>query len=433
MGTIIWFMSLVLSGIILDTGGGRAPAGDEGSPVKVVVSPARRLPGERVGFEPVVAADGSGRVVTVGMIHQDGQLSVWKSENGGKTFTAPRPLLPEFGHQPAADPTLVAVKGQFYLCFMFHEPGKRGMDGCVLRSADGGKIWNRVHRFSAGDADIDRPILAISPSGRHAAIVCTGAVATQFSSDGGVHWVSAPASYSKNIPGPVPYSLVIDDRGRTTVSYMAYARPYYRLKTAFTRDGGKTWLTHDLGPQCERGESSAAEDAAGAMMQFSGAALALDGAGAVHALAAQPEGHGQPRQVWYRSARDGGSWSKPVQLSSGTTPTKFYPALAAAGTRLHATWVECQDGWCQVCYRGSLDGGKTWSRLIHVSRPERASVLMTDKGFRVFSGHYMGVAEDGRGLSHIVWGVAGHAPRNQPRPGELWHASVRLVDGAGAE
>jgi len=120
-----------------------------------------------------------------------------------------------------------------------------------------------------------------------------------------------------------------------------------------------------------------------------------------------------------------------MQLSSSEATTKFYPAVAAAGTRVHAIWGECQDGWCRVCYRGSADGGKSWSSVINVSKPGRASDLMTDKGFRTFAGHYMGVADDARGAAHIVWGVqAPHHPLNQPGKGELWHASVRLVDEA---
>jgi hypothetical protein len=212
---------------------------------------------------------------------------------------------------------------------------------------------------------------------------------------------------------------------------MRYERLYYRLKLAFTRNGGKTWLAHDLGLQIERGATSAEEEAAGVLMYASGAALALDGTGTVHALAAQPAGQGQLRHVWYRNSRDGDSWSKPMQLSSSGTAIKFYPAIAAAGTRVHAIWVECQDGWCQVCYRGSADGGKSWSSLIHVSKPGRASELMADKGFRTFAGHYLGVADDGRGGAHIVWGVTTpHQPLNQPGDGELWHAAVRLVDVA---
>jgi hypothetical protein len=51
---------------------------------------------------------------------------------------------------------------------------------------------------------------------------------------------------------------------------------------------------------------------------------------------------------------------------------------------------------------------------------------MTEKGFRNFSGHYMGIAEDGRGVAHIVWGVMKRGLLKGGE-GEIWHASLRLV------
>jgi len=51
---------------------------------------------------------------------------------------------------------------------------------------------------------------------------------------------------------------------------------------------------------------------------------------------------------------------------------------------------------------------------------------MAERGFRTFSGHYMGVAEDGQGLAHIVWGVMKQG-LTKSGEGEIWQASVRLV------
>ncbi len=158
----------------------------------------------------------------------------------------------------------------------------------------------------------------------------------------------------------------------------------------------------------------------------SGVALAQDGEGTVHALSAQRQDKGDQIDVWYRSSQDGDSWSKPVKLSSSRAAIKGFPAFTAAGTRVHAIWLECEEGWCRVCYRGTLDGGKTWSEPVTVSKPGRPSALMTERGFRTFSGHYMGVAEDGKGLAHIVWGVMKQG-LIKAGEGEIWHASVRLV------
>src|SRR5438046_6509666 len=103
---------LVLSGIVIWNACGRAPAADEHNTIRAVVSPAQRLPGNRVGFEPVVAADGDGRVVAVASSFQGQGLLVWRSEDSGKTFASPQPaIVPENAVLHQGDPPLRAVGG----------------------------------------------------------------------------------------------------------------------------------------------------------------------------------------------------------------------------------------------------------------------------------------------------------------------------------
>jgi hypothetical protein len=70
-----------------------------------------------------------------------------------------------------------------------------------------------------------------------------------------------------------------------------------------------------------------------------------------------------------------------------------------------------------------MDAGKKWSDRVALSKPGKATQLMTMKGFRTFSGHYFGVADDGRGTAHVVWAVAGDQAKQR---GEVWHTTVRL-------
>jgi hypothetical protein len=64
---------------------------------------------------------------------------------------------------------------------------------------------------------------------------------------------------------------------------------------------------------------------------------------------------------------------------------------------------------------------------VAVSKPDKATDLLTDKGFRTYSGHYLGVADDGRGTAHIVWAIrAPSETGDPPTKGEVWHAVVRL-------
>ena len=198
----------------------------------------------------------------------------------------------------------------------------------------------------------------------------------------------------------------------------------YGQALGVTADGGRTWRRHDLGRLTDQSVSPI-EESAEIYLQASQVGLAWDGAGAFHVLSAHKAGDGKPVEVRYRRAADVARWTEPVVLSVGHAELRGYPAIVASGPRVHAAWLECEGGWCNVRYRGSSDGGRTWSEAVSLSRPGRATGLLTDRGFRRYSGHYLGVAEDGRGAAHVVWAVRG--PREgPPARGEVWHAIVRL-------
>jgi hypothetical protein len=349
---------------------------------------------------------------------------VWTSADRGKTFALPQPTLPSpEALQHEGDPVLQAVGNQFFLTFFAKHPKKRGIDGYLLNSTDGGKTWEKVHTFSGGKGDVDRPICAFSPNGRRAAHFCTGRIEAMFSPDGGTTWAPTPHPIFPPNQTCLPQGLTINDKRRAIFSYID---PNKKFELAVTEDVGKTWRRHRFGSLTERHRVEPPEmQAAGVTMWASGVALAQDATETVHALSAQRAEKGDSVDVWYRSSKDGDSWSKPTHLSSSRAAIKAHPAIAAAGTRVHGIWLECEERWCRVRYRGSLDGGKTWSQQIIVSKPGRPSELMTEKGFHWFSGHYMGIAEDGRGVAHIVWGV-GKPGLLKEGEGEIWHASLRL-------
>src|SRR5262249_34347990 len=156
----------------------RAATSEQPSKPKVETSPGRRLPGEVADFEPVVAADAEGQVVVaaIGPLgNNDTGVFLWSSADGGKTFGRPQPALPA-PEQPGdrrcqADPCLrTAGPGRFVLSLMGKRTKEAGTNVFVSRSEDGGKTWKSAGEIAAGEFDADRPILAVSPSGRRAAL-----------------------------------------------------------------------------------------------------------------------------------------------------------------------------------------------------------------------------------------------------------------------
>jgi hypothetical protein len=428
--TAVWGVVLLLVGVCakaeLEAAEARAP--------KVEARAAQRLGGKYSGFEPAVAADNDGHIVVTAMDGFTQRAVVWTSADAGKTFSSPHfPLPPPDERTRQGDLTVQSAgRGVFFLSLMAtRAPAEPGMFAYLLRSDDSGRTWKAARQLSAPRWDVDRPILAVSPNGRRAAVVFhggggPGTLQVLFSSDGATTWTAAPVLLVGPKIGANPYSIVIDDQGRTIVGYESIRNQSYWLELGITEDGGKTWRHHDFGRLGAKiVEMDPQEEAAGVFGMFSGVALAQDGTATLHAMFARRGASGNQADVWYRRSTDAKAWSEPVRISSGRAPIKVFPALAASGTRVHAIWLECDDGWCRVCYRGSADSGKTWSELVTLSKPEQATSLVTQKGFRAFAGHYMGIAEDGRGTAHAVWAVSGGRGESA-QPGEVWHASVQL-------
>jgi hypothetical protein len=87
--------------------------------------------------------------------------------------------------------------------------------------------------------------------------------------------------------------------------------------------------------------------------------IAAGPAGAVHVVFYDNRTGSQ--QIYYkRSADSGSTWSPDTLLSNGTG-LKAEPAVAAAGSCVHAVWEDRGGGYnAGVCYRRSTDAGVTW-------------------------------------------------------------------------
>jgi hypothetical protein len=185
-----------------------------------------------------------------------------------------------------------------------------------------------------------------------------------------------------------------------------------------TKDAGKTWKDSYL----ETYPHSQIREEVNWLGASPGMALALDGSGAAHAVYCYPARNKKDYRLLYRRSTDLETWSDPVSLSSGDADNcRGFPAITAAGDRVHVTWMERSGGLFNVWYRGSIDRGKHWSKPIRLSRPERPTELLTAEGFKEPGGHYMGLAEDGRGTAHAAWGVG-----QGNSSGEIWHCAIRL-------
>jgi photosystem II stability/assembly factor-like uncharacterized protein len=393
-----------------------------------VAGPARRLPGLYRAFEPSVAADPRGRVLIAAINRTQDKwkmypepLIAWCSGDRGVTWSEPRSM----GSDPVWDVWLQADPRNGFLAAYIQPQGYP--KALFRRSEDGGQTWKEARVLGL---NADKTVLAVSPSGSRLAVAfIKGPVAAVLRSDDrGEHWQRIPRILAGGAVTPTMTisGLVVNDDGAIVAAWTlrgasAFSpedpKSAHKLVVSTTKDAGKTWMDLQLASYAD-----AQVMEGGWLWASPGVALALDGSGAAHVVYCYPAGDKKDYRLLYRRSMDLQAWSDPVPLSSGDADNfRGFPAIAAAGDRVHVTWMERSGGLFNVWYRGSADGGKHWSKPLRLSRPERPTDLLTAAGFKEPGGHYMSLAEDGRGTAHAAWGVG-----QGNSSGEIWHCAVRL-------
>jgi hypothetical protein len=82
-------------------------------------------------------------------------------------------------------------------------------------------------------------------------------------------------------------------------------------------------------------------------------------------------------------------------------------------TRSHPRW--------NTFYRGSTNGGATWSKVIQLSGGVSGYSYIKPSGFSFPFGDYFGMAIDGQGQTHAIWGEG----LNFDSPGSIWYTNGR--------
>ncbi|HLG34364.1 MAG TPA: exo-alpha-sialidase [Bacteroidia bacterium] len=65
-------------------------------------------------------------------------------------------------------------------------------------------------------------------------------------------------------------------------------------------------------------------------------------------------------QIYYKRSTDGGiSWGADVRLTN-STPWSVFPSVAVSGSVVHVVWEDTRDGNREIYYKRSTDGGISW-------------------------------------------------------------------------
>lgn len=394
--------------------------------------------------KPVIAADREHLVVVAQ--NAQGELSrliAWRSGNRS-TSSDWQPLE----NWPAkarfnGDPWMQTDgRGRFFLVHTTLDGGTLA----VRRSNDFAENWSTPQEVAQR---ADRPVLGISPSGKHLVIAASmvedrenapkivlrgddpqlqeklAALTRHFagifvSQDRGRTWKRAPGPLPET--HAIPFSVVCDDEGRIASAWIA-ARGIARFNAprnsrsivCATRDGGKKWteteLVADLQPD--------------RMHPFNGErfpVLALGPTGVVHVAYVET----LAKALWVRSSENWEQWKTPIRLSSDSAEEIRMPAIATSGAMVHVTWMERRNGRWQTWYRGSRNHGKAWSERLLLSPQNESSTLIDELGFDAPADDDQScITDDGAGTVYVVWTVWGRNASSR-----IWLASIKWQNSA---
>jgi hypothetical protein len=123
-------------------------------------------------------------------------------------------------------------------------------------------------------------------------------------------------------------------------------------------------------------------------------------------------------EIYYKRSTDGGNnWGSDTRLTYSTGNT-WYPALAISGELVHLVYYDYCNGWWEIYYKRSTDGGLTWESDTRMTNDPAMSL-------------YASVAVSGP-VVHVVWtdirdGNGEIYYKHSSDDGAHWGQDVRLT------
>jgi len=384
-------------------------------------------------WEPALAADpGSSTVYQLttrysGPAPCQGCGGPWiifrRSSDGGATWEPDQFLTPS--RKSHNDPQIeVASDGAIYAAWLNdYNPGVK-----FTKSTDRGSTWSTPVALTAKSKKpnwSDKPILAISPDGRHVYIAFNA-------SDS---YVAASHDYGATFGTPVKTNNdsrywfhsggAVAPDGAVYFAATDYSQDYTgdaHVNVLKSTDGGATWITTRVDTSKEMPDCTWSP---GCYFGFFGpsVALAVDSAGTILIAYNAGDAAGAPQKMWTRASTNGVGWSARQDVSNGSTAVNnAFPALAAgpAAGDFRLAWQDDRKGsttaW-NTWYRRTSNGGATWSAPVRLSDLGSGASYKSANGYAFPYGDYFEIAVDSSGTAHVVWGEGA----SYDGPGGTWY------------
>jgi hypothetical protein len=386
------------------------------------------LPESTDCWEPTLAVGPRGQVyVVAGRRHGAPRVDkgfeqeqvIWRSENRGSKFEAPRPITTE-GLRHGDQRIVVDAKGAIYVSYMDWVKDAAGRSHSRLRlarSGDGGRTF--LAQTVTTERVIDKPELAVSNDGKHLYIVYESSPGPRViaSHDGGISWTDPMVIAPSEGRHFWPEALAVASDGSIWLavpsmsdSDIAKGKPTpVTLHVFRSADGGRSWNDFPMSSSIRvKGRCPHRPDCP---VKINTISIAVDARSRAHVLYTEGASPDQPYALYYRSSSDGGrTWSSPYALSAAPRPQSsdtadhHYISIATSGNqRVCAAWVDDRRGALDVWARCSNDAGRRWGAETLLSDRSDGAPYKSPTGFKAFYGHYGGAAIDASGRFHVVW------------------------------
>ncbi len=409
-----------------------------GKPGVVVNSAAPGWAGETVvnpvqdDWEPALALDPNGTYAYMLTTRYSApkacgncpKVVIWllRSTDNGATWNTGTYLCTCPGTASQADPQIeVASDGSVDAVWMDdYKPGV-----VFARSTDHGLTWSAPVAVLAKSMHFtDKPILAISPSGKDVYIAFNSSDTFFVASHNFGASFSAPVQtngsdgryYFAGGGQVLPNGNVVFAESSFTQTSTGDVFVHVMRST----DGGATWTQTRVAdtpqqPLCV---------AAGCPADFYGTipSLAKDTAGNLALSYTGPTVSAGPQRPYVIRSSDGGvTWSAPVDVGGPTGGAGAgFTSITGTGTRdFRMFFMDSRNGvdaW-NTYYRRSTDGGATWSAEVNISDATSGPSYVTPTGFQEPYGDYGEIRITAAGITYAVWGEG----PNYTGPGGCWY------------
>jgi hypothetical protein len=401
-------------------------AGTLGVIERIVRTPAPGWAGERIlndtgdDWEPAIAADPNAPYVYV--LHNryggepacrnncpDPAMILHVSKDGGRTWRPERYVCVCRGVKGQFDPLIEVVRdtGDVYAAWM------NNFEIHFTSSTDHGSTWSDPVPVHPDVRWGDKPNMAVSPDGLDVYVLFNGPSAgdvyAAVSHDAGATWSTTKIVDSERYY--FDYGGVVLPDGRVVFSHISflYTGPGgapegpIQMHLFASDDAGATWtnlIVDELEAGTECTSRSCYED-----YYDSGPVLAADGDGDlvfVYNGAAESLG---PRTVYARSSVDGGrTWTDRVAISRAGVNSAFPAAVGLGDDEARLWFMDQRTGRWNVWYTTTTDLGVTWSTPVKLSDARSGTVYKNRRGFIEVYGDYGEIAITSAGATVAVWG-----------------------------